>query len=195
MKIVMATNNQNKLKEAREIFDSLGIVIISQKEAGIAIEPEENGKTFAENALIKAHAVYDLLKCPVIADDSGLCVDALDGRPNVYSARYAPEGQQCEKLLQELENIPENQRTAQFVTVIAFLDENGKEILCEGVCQGAIGFEKKGTNGFGYDPVFLYQGKSFAELSADEKNAISHRGIALRKLYEILKERSLNHAE
>ncbi|MDE6708726.1 MAG: RdgB/HAM1 family non-canonical purine NTP pyrophosphatase [Oscillospiraceae bacterium] len=195
MKIVMATNNQNKLKEAREIFDSLGIAIISQKEAGITIEPEENGKTFAENALIKAHAVYDLLKCPVIADDSGLCVDALDGRPNVYSARYAPEGQQCEKLLQELENIPENQRTAQFVTVIAFLDENGKEILCEGVCQGAIGFEKKGTNGFGYDPVFLYQGKSFAELSADEKNAISHRGIALRKLYEILKERSLNHAE
>ncbi|MDE7093723.1 MAG: RdgB/HAM1 family non-canonical purine NTP pyrophosphatase [Oscillospiraceae bacterium] len=195
MKIVMATNNQNKLKEAREIFDSLGIAIISQKEAGITIEPEENGKTFAENALIKAHAVYDLLKCPVIADDSGLCVDALDGRPNVYSARYAPEGQQCEKLLQELENIPENQRTAQFVTVIAFLDENGKEILCEGVCQGAIGFEKKGTNGFGYDPVFLYQGKSFAELSADEKNAISHRGIALRKLYEILKERSLNHVE
>ncbi|MDE6777389.1 MAG: RdgB/HAM1 family non-canonical purine NTP pyrophosphatase [Oscillospiraceae bacterium] len=195
MKIVMATNNQNKLKEAREIFDSLGIAIISQKEAGITIEPEENGKTFAENALIKAHAVYDLLKCPVIADDSGLCVDALDGRPNVYSARYAPEGQQCQKLLQELENIPENQRTAQFVTVIAFLDENGKEILCEGVCQGAIGFEKKGTNGFGYDPVFLYQGKSFAELSADEKNAISHRGIALRKLYEILKERSLNHAE
>ncbi|MDE5736736.1 MAG: RdgB/HAM1 family non-canonical purine NTP pyrophosphatase [Oscillospiraceae bacterium] len=195
MKIVMATNNQNKLKEAREIFDSLGIAIISQKEAGITIEPEENGKTFAENALIKAHAVYDLLKCPVIADDSGLCVDALNGRPNVYSARYAPEGQQCEKLLQELENIPENQRTAQFVTVIAFLDENGKEILCEGVCQGAIGFEKKGTNGFGYDPVFLYQGKSFAELSADEKNAISHRGIALRKLYEILKERSLNHVE
>ncbi|MDE6005061.1 MAG: RdgB/HAM1 family non-canonical purine NTP pyrophosphatase [Oscillospiraceae bacterium] len=195
MKIVMATNNKNKLKEARDIFNSLGIEIISQKEAGISIEPEENGKTFAENALIKAHAVHDLLKCPVIADDSGLCVDALDGRPNVYSARYAPEGQQCQKLLQELENIPENQRTAQFVAVIAFVDKNGKEILCEGVCHGAIGFEEKGSNGFGYDPVFLYQGKSFAELSAEEKNAISHRGLALRKLYEIIKERSMNHAE
>ncbi|MDE5792169.1 MAG: RdgB/HAM1 family non-canonical purine NTP pyrophosphatase [Oscillospiraceae bacterium] len=195
MKIVMATNNKNKLKEARDIFNSLGIEIISQKAAGISIEPEENGKTFAENALIKAHAVHDLLKCPVITDDSGLCVDALDGRPNVYSARYAPEGQQCQKLLQELENIPENQRTAQFVAVIAFLDKNGKEILCEGVCHGAIGFEEKGSNGFGYDPVFLYQGKSFAELSAEEKNAISHRGLALRKLYEILKERSMNHAE
>ncbi|MDE6658418.1 MAG: RdgB/HAM1 family non-canonical purine NTP pyrophosphatase, partial [Oscillospiraceae bacterium] len=183
------------LKAARDIFNSLGIEIISQNEAGISIEPEENGKTFAENALIKAHAVHDLLKCPVIADDSGLCVDALDGRPNVYSARYAPEGQQCQKLLQELENIPENQRTAQFVAVIAFVDKNGKEILCEGVCHGAIGFEEKGSNGFGYDPVFLYQGKSFAELSAEEKNAISHRGLALRKLYEILKERSMNHAE
>ena len=191
MKIVMATNNQNKLKEAREIFSSLGIEIISQKEAGANINPEENGKTFAENALIKARAVYDLLKCPVIADDSGLCVDALDGRPNVYSARYAPEGKQCEKLLQELKHIPENQRTAQFVAVIAFLDENGKETLCEGVCQGTIGFEEVGTNGFGYDPIFLYQGKSFAELSSEEKNAISHRGLALRKLYEILKERSM----
>lgn len=195
MKVVMATNNQNKLKEAREIFYSLGIEIISQKEAGANIEPEENGKTFAENALIKAHAVYDLLKCPVIADDSGLCVDALNGKPGVYSARYAPEGQQCEKLLHELDNIPMEQRTARFMTVIAFLDENGKEILCEGICNGTIGFEKRGTNGFGYDPVFMYEGKSFAELSSDEKNAVSHRGLALRNLYEILKERSIQNAE
>lgn len=195
MKVVMATNNQNKLKEAREIFYSLGIEIISQKEAGANIEPEENGKTFAENALIKAHAVYDLLKCPVIADDSGLCVDALNGKPGVYSARYAPEGQQCEKLLHELDNIPMEQRTARFMTVIAFLDENGREILCEGICNGTIGFEKRGTNGFGYDPVFMYEGKSFAELSSDEKNAVSHRGLALRNLYKILKERSIQNAE
>ena len=186
MKIVLATNNQNKLREAREIFTPLGIEILSQKEAGVSVNPEENGKTFAENALIKANAVYELVKLPVIADDSGLCVDALNGEPGVYSARYAPENLLCETLLKNMQNVPEEQRTAKFVTAVAFIDETGQEIILEGECAGKIGFEKRGTHGFGYDPVFMYGEKSFAELSPDEKNAVSHRGKAFRKLYAYL---------
>ncbi|MEE5992475.1 MAG: RdgB/HAM1 family non-canonical purine NTP pyrophosphatase [Oscillospiraceae bacterium] len=189
MKVVMATNNSNKLCEAREILSPLGIEVISQKDAGVSVNPEENGTTFAENAKIKADAVYALVKCPVIADDSGLCVDALNGEPGVYSARYAPEGLLCETLLENMKDIPKEKRSARFVTDIVFLDENGNATVCEGTCEGVIGFEKRGTNGFGYDPVFMYGEKSFAELSAEEKNAVSHRGNALRKLYEMLKER------
>jgi len=189
MKVVMATNNSNKLREAREILSPLGIEVISQKDAGVSVNPEENGTTFAENAKIKADAVYALVKCPVIADDSGLCVDALNGEPGVYSARYAPEGLLCETLLENMKDIPKEKRSARFVTDIVFLDENGNATVCEGTCEGVIGFEKRGTNGFGYDPVFMYGEKSFAELSAEEKNAVSHRGNALRKLYEMLKER------
>lgn len=183
----MATNNQNKLREAREIFSPLGIEILSQKDAGISVNPEENGKTFAENALIKAKSVYELVKLPVIADDSGLCVEALNGAPGVYSARYAPEGLLCETLLKNMQDIPADQRAAKFVTAVAFIQEDGKEVILEGECCGTIGFEKHGTNGFGYDPVFMYGEKSFAELSAEEKNAVSHRGRAFRKLYEYLK--------
>lgn len=185
MKIVMATNNQNKLREAREIFSPLGIEILSQKEAGISVNPEENGTTFAENALIKARAVYELVKIPVIADDSGLCVDALNGAPGVYSARYAPEGLLCETLLANMKDVSD--RSAKFVTDVAFIDENGTEAVLEGVCPGMIGFEKRGTNGFGYDPVFIYEGKSFAELDSEQKSAVSHRGQAFRKLYDYLK--------
>jgi len=187
MKIIMATNNQNKLREAREIFSSLGIEILSQKDAGISVNPEETGETFAENALIKARAVYDLIHLPVIADDSGLCVDALNGAPGVYSARYAPENLLCETLLENMKDIPSEQRSAKFVTVVAFINENGQEITLEGSCQGVIGFEKRGSHGFGYDPVFMYGDKSFAELEPEQKNAISHRGMAFRNLYAYLK--------
>ncbi len=182
----MATNNQNKLREAREIFSPLGIEILSQKDAGVSVNPEENGQTFAENAFIKAKAVYELVKLPVIADDSGLCVDALNGAPGVYSARYAPEGLLCETLLKNMQEIPADQRTAKFVTAVAFIEKDGKKVILEGECHGTIGFEKRGTNGFGYDPVFMYGEKSFAELSAEEKNAVSHRGQAFRKLYDYL---------
>ncbi len=188
MKIVMATNNQNKLREAQEIFSPLGIEILSQKDAGVSVNPEENGTTFAENALIKARAVYALVKLPVIADDSGLCVDALNGAPGVYSARYAPEGQLCETLLKNMQHVPEEQRTARFVTDVAFIDQNGKETVLEGFCPGMIGFEKRGVNGFGYDPVFLYGSQTFAELESEQKNAVSHRGAAFRKLYDYLKK-------
>lgn len=189
MKLVMATNNANKLREAQEILSPLGFEVISQREAGVHTEPEENGSTFAENAEIKARAVHALVHCPVVADDSGLCVDALDGAPGVYSARFAPEGEHCAKLLQVLDGVPEEKRGARFVTAIVFLDADGGLTTCEGECRGSIGYAEQGTNGFGYDPVFMYGERSFAELSAEEKNAVSHRGAALRRLYETLKER------
>ena len=184
-KIVFATNNANKLREASEILAPLGIEVISQREAGADCEPEENGTTFAENAMIKAKSVYDIVRIPVFADDSGLCVDALDGRPGVYSARYAPKGQECEKLLEEMKDIPDENRTASFQCVIAYIDDNCN-FTVNGSCVGKIGYEEKGTNGFGYDPVFVVGEKTMAEMTAEEKNALSHRGAALRALYEML---------
>lgn len=188
-KLVMATNNANKLREAREILSPLGIEILSQKEAGADCEPEENGKTFAENALIKAQAVYDIVKLPVIADDSGLCVDALDGRPGVYSARYAPKGQECAKLLEEMKDVPDDKRQAAFQCVIAYIDENTKFTVSGATIGGKIGYEQRGTNGFGYDPVFLCGDKTMAEMTAEEKNAQSHRGAAMKALYEQLSKK------
>ena len=188
-KLVMATNNANKLREAREILSPLGIEVLSQREAGADCDPEENGATFAENAYIKAKAVYETVGLPTIADDSGLCVDALDGGPGVYSARYAPEGQHCAKLLSEMKEVPDEKRGAAFKCTICFLNENGHTELT-GECRGAIGHEMSGTNGFGYDPVFVVGDRTMAELSADEKNEISHRGAALRELYRFLKERN-----
>ncbi len=184
-KIVFATNNANKLREAAEILAPLGIEVISQREAGADCEPEENGVTFAENAMIKAKAVFDIVKIPVFADDSGLCVDALDGRPGVYSARYAPKGQECAKLLDEMKDIPDDKRNASFQCVIAYVDENSS-FTVNGACFGKIGYEEKGENGFGYDPVFVCGEKTMAEMTAEEKNAVSHRGAALTALYKML---------
>lgn len=188
-KVILATNNQNKLREVRQILEPLGITVLSQKEAGVSVDPEENGTTFEANAEIKARAVYDIAHCPVIADDSGLCVDALDGAPGVYSARYAPEEILCETLLQNMQEVPEGERDAKFVCAIAFIDETGALTICRGECCGTIGFEKRGTGGFGYDPVFMYGEQSFAEVPAEMKNQVSHRANALKKLYEVMKER------
>lgn len=187
-KLVMATNNENKLREAREILSPLGIEVVSQREAGADCEPDENGATFAENAVIKARAVYDIVHLPVFADDSGLCVDALDGRPGVFSARYAPKGQECAKLLEEMKDVPDNMRRAYFECTIAYVDGRSVETM-SGECVGSIGFEEKGENGFGYDPVFLCGDKTLAEMSAEEKNKISHRGAALRRLHDFLEKR------
>ena len=187
-KIVMATNNANKLREAGEILAPLGIEVISQRDAGADIEPEENGTTFAENAMIKAKAVYDIVKIPVIADDSGLCVNALDGRPGVYSARYAPKGEECSKLIEEMKDVPDEKRGASFQCVIAYVDDNSC-FTVNGGCIGKIGYEEKGTNGFGYDPVFVCGDRTMAEMSAEEKNKLSHRGAALRALYEMLSKK------
>lgn len=188
MKVVMATNNRNKLREAREILAPLGIEVLSQQEAGADVEPEENGETFAENAMIKAKAVYEIVRCPVFADDSGLCVDALNGAPGVHSARYAPAGEECRKLLEEMQDVPDAERRAYFQCTIAYIDENGSGTMSAS-CVGKIGYEEQGTNGFGYDPVFLYNGRTLAEMSSEEKNEISHRGAALRLLYEVYQER------
>ena len=187
-KLVMATNNANKLREAREILAPLGIEVISQKEAGADIEADEIGDSFEENAVIKAQSVYDIVGLPVIADDSGLCVDALDGRPGVHSARYAPKGKECDRLLEEMKDVPEDERSARFECWLVYMDYDSIEVVT-GSCEGRIGFEKRGENGFGYDPVFISGERTLAEMSADEKNAISHRGAAMRALYDLLKER------
>lgn len=187
-KLVMATNNANKLREVREILSPLGIEVLSQREAGADCEPDESGETFEENALIKAQTIYDLVELPVIADDSGLCVDAMDGRPGVHSARYAPKGKECAKLLEEMKDVPDEKRTAAFVCTVCYMDDSGYAFMT-GTCKGSISHCEAGENGFGYDPVFLVGDRTMAELSAEEKNKISHRGAALRELYRYLKER------
>lgn len=194
-KIVMATNNANKLREVREILSPLGIDVISQAEAGISCDPEENGSSFSENSEIKAKAVYNAYaekkhgNIAVIADDSGLCVDVLDGRPGVYSARYAPKGQECTRLLDEMNDIPDERRTARFICDITYINVYGEDFHFEGICEGRISREKLGENGFGYDPVFMYGGRTLAEMTSEEKNNISHRAKALGSLYKFLKER------
>lgn len=190
-KIILASNNKGKIREIQEILTPLGYEIVSMKDSGIDIEIEENGKTFKENAGIKAKAIFDLKHTAVIADDSGLEVEYLNGAPGVYSHRYAgdnaTDADRNNKLLSELSGVPEDKRGAAFVCEICYIDETGREQYVRGECRGKIGFEPKGENGFGYDPLFMYGDKSFAELSAEEKNKISHRANALKKLCDILK--------
>ena len=156
------------------------------------LDVEETGTTFAENAELKARAFYEKTGKPVLADDSGLAVDALNGAPGVYSHRYAGEhatdADRCAKLLQELSGVPEQQRTARFLCAMCYIDATGDAHSFLGKVEGIIGMEPEGENGFGYDPVFRYQGKSFAVLTAEEKNAVSHRADALRQVYGYLEQ-------
>ncbi|MDP4119682.1 MAG: RdgB/HAM1 family non-canonical purine NTP pyrophosphatase [Bacillota bacterium] len=197
-KFIIATNNPHKLQEMSRILVPLGIEAISAKEAGFDLdEVEETGTTFMENSVIKAEAVFSKTGMPAIADDSGLTVDALNGEPGVYSARYACEHgnseANIEKLLLKLKDVPLEKRSAQFVTSICCILKNGEKIFANGTCSGTIGFEKRGESGFGYDPVFIAEsGKSFAELSDSEKDEISHRGNALRELSKKLSEIIVN---
>lgn len=192
MKIVAATTNKGKIREFGEILSELGYEVVSMHDEGIDVEVEETGSTFAENALIKARAVALLCDYPVIADDSGLCVDAMDGAPGIYSARFAGEDatdyDRNVKLLETLEG--EENRKAQYVAAIAYIAPDGTEITTEGTIEGEILTEEHGTGGFGYDPLFWCTeiNKCFGEATPDEKNAVSHRGRALKKLCEILKE-------
>lgn len=191
MKIVVATKNSNKIKEISEIFEPLGFQVVSQTEAGIDIDVEETGDTFEKNARLKAKAVAMICDDYVLADDSGLCVDALDGRPGVMSARYAGEGasdtHKIIKLLGEMEN--KTDRRAKFVTSMVFIFPDGSEIVTTGEVHGKIAFSPEGENGFGYDPIFISDElkKTFAMATAEEKNSVSHRGRALKALYERLK--------
>lgn len=193
MKVILASNNKNKIREMSQILEPFGMEVISQRDAGADFEVEENGTTFRENAEIKAAAVFERLNVPVIADDSGLMVDALGGAPGVYSHRYAGENatdkDRCQKLLSELSDVPEEKRTARFVCEICFIDEKGERHFFTGKCEGIIGTEENGENGFGYDPVFYVDGVSLAEMTDDEKNSISHRGEALRLMKKYLEER------
>lgn len=188
MKIILASNNKNKLREFRNILEPLGYEVLTQSEAGADIEADETGTTFEENAYIKAKAAYDITHLPVIADDSGLEVDALGGEPGIYSARYAEEGQRCAKVLSKLEGVPDEKRTARFVCAVCYIDEKGDSFTVKGTCEGKIGYEKRGTNGFGYDPIFMYGDRSFAELSAEEKDSVSHRANALKLFEEKIKK-------
>ncbi len=191
MRVVLASNNKNKLREIKEILKPLGYDVISQADAGVEIEVEETGVTFEENALLKAEAVYRICKEAVISDDSGLEVDFLNKAPGVYSHRYAGENatdrDRCDKILAELGGIPKNKRTARFVCVIQFINKDGTVKTARGECEGIIGEKIAGSNGFGYDPIFMVGERSFAEISSEEKNKISHRANALKKLAEILK--------
>jgi len=189
MKVLAATGNKGKIREFSQILSPLGFETVSPKDIGLDIDPEETGTTFAENAKIKALAFMHASNMPVIADDSGLMVDFLNGAPGIYSARYCDgsDADRCDKLLKNMESA-EN-RTARFVSSVCMAFPDGKIIEAEGCCEGEINFSPVGENGFGYDPVFYIadMGKTVAQMSADEKNAISHRGKALRLLAEKLK--------
>ena len=189
MKLVIASNNKHKIAEIKAILSGKFDQILSLAEAGIEVDPEENGQTFAENALIKARACYELAGCACLADDSGLIVDALNGDPGVRSARYA--GEPCDdarnnqKLLANMEQVAD--RTAHFVSVVALVD-GAREVTAEGRTSGRILTEYRGDGGFGYDPLFYADelGKTYAEATAEEKNKISHRAKALEGLVKII---------
>ncbi len=191
MKVVLASNNKHKLKEIKEILKDFDYELVSKSEMGFIEETIEDQDTFEGNSYKKAKEVSDKFSCIAIADDSGLMVDALSGEPGVYSARYSSEGtdeKNNEKLLKNMKDV-ENRR-AKFVSVITMVFPNGDSIIARGEVHGRIGYELRGTDGFGYDPLFIENesNKTFAQLSAKEKNSISHRKRALDKLSEKLKE-------
>ena len=187
MDFVLASKNPNKLREMAAILEKSGVRLRLQSELGVDIDVEENGKTFEENAFIKAEAVAKAAGLPAIADDSGLAVDALDGAPGIYSARYGGDACQNDKeryelLLKNLESVPDEQRTARFVCVIAAVWPDGKRLCARGTCEGTILRRPGRDNGFGYDPVFYVpeEGCTFSEMPPERKNEISHRANALR---------------
>lgn len=195
MKIVVASGNKAKLREIAQIFK--GYDIVSMQEAGFTQDIDETGETFEENALIKARAVSEALHCAALADDSGLCVDALGGAPGVHSARFCgrhgDDAANNRLLLEKLKDVPEKERTAYFESCVALVFENGENITASGRTYGRILEREEGGGGFGYDPLFFScdLGKSFGVAAPEEKNAVSHRGRALAALAQKLKERGL----
>lgn len=199
MKIIFATGNQGKMREIREIMKDLPVEVLSMKEAGITVDIDENGTTFEENAAIKARTVYQAanqlgLQGIVIADDSGLEIDALNKEPGIYSARYmgedTPYSEKNKNLIDRLEGVEDDKRTARFVCAIAAVLPDGETVTTRATIEGRIGYEEMGTNGFGYDPIFYvpeYQ-CSTAELTMEQKNAISHRGKALKAMKETIQK-------
>lgn len=191
---VVASHNQHKIREFARILAPLHIEIITPSQCGgEGIDPVEDGETFEANAIIKATAFAKTLQMPALADDSGICVDALGGAPGVYSARYSggSDDDNNELLLKQLEGVPFEQRTARYVCVICCAYPDGSYFTVRGECEGRIGFDYRGENGFGYDPLFYFDsGKTFAEISGEEKDLLSHRGKALRELAKCLENKS-----
>ena len=195
MRVVLASKNPHKLVEIRQITDKFGFDLVLQSELDVDIDVEETGKTFEENSLIKAKAVMEATGLPAIADDSGIAVEALNGEPGIYSARYGFDETLDDRgrmmlLLKNTENVPDGQRQAQFVCVITFITPDGTTIQARGEIHGELTREPRGQNGFGYDPIFYYPplGMTTAELPSEVKNQVSHRGNALRILNDKLKE-------
>ena len=195
MKVVLASKNRHKLVEISKITEQFDMELVLQSELGVDIEVEENGTTFEENSLIKAKAVMEATGMPALADDSGIAVDALNGEPGIYSARYGfddtlDDWGRLLLLLKNTEHVPDGERQAKFVCVITMITPEGKVIQARGEIHGELLREARGENGFGYDPIFYYppKGKSTAEMSPEEKNEVSHRANALKVFYEKLKE-------
>ena len=195
MKVVLASKNPHKLEEISKITEKFGIELVLQSAFGVDIDVEENGTTFEENSYIKAAAVMQATGLPALADDSGIAVDALNGEPGIYSARYGfddtlDDHGRMMLLLKNTEHVPDGQRQAKFVCVITMVAPDGKTIQARGEVHGELTREPRGENGFGYDPIFYYPpaGCTTAELPPEEKNAVSHRGNALKLFYEKLKE-------
>lgn len=191
-KIVFATTNDGKIKEIKEILADFDVEVVSMKEMNIDVDVEENGTTFEENSLIKARSISKLTGLPALADDSGLEVDYLNGEPGVYSARYLGRDTDYDYknnyIIDKLKDAKDEERSARFVCVISLVLPDGREFVKKGVMEGRIGYEIKGENGFGYDPIFYLPqyGKTSAEISAEEKNKISHRGKALSTMKELI---------
>ena len=196
-RIIFATGNEGKLREIRDILADLGIEVVSMKAAGITADIVEDGKTFEENAIIKVKAIHELTGEMVMADDSGLEIDYLNKEPGVYSARYMGEDTSYHiknmNLVERLAGVPDEQRTARFVCAMALITKEGQILTTKGNFEGRIGYEEKGENGFGYDPIFYVPefGCYSAELSPEQKNAISHRGKALRLMKEEIQKLNL----
>ena len=195
MKVVLASKNEHKLREISKITEKFGIELVLQSELGIDLDVEETGTTFEENSFIKAEAVMKATGLPALADDSGIAVDALNGEPGVYSARYGfddtlDDWGRLELLLKNTEHVPDGQRQAQFVCVITMVTPQGQVIQARGEIHGELTRAPKGENGFGYDPIFYYPplGMTTAELPPEVKNQVSHRGNALKLFYEKMKE-------
>ncbi len=195
MKVVLASKNPHKLVEISKITERFGFELVLQSELGVDMDVEETGTTFEENSLLKAKAVMEATGLPAIADDSGIAVDALNGEPGIYSARYGFDDSLDDwgrllLLLKNTEHVPDGQRQAQFVCVITFITPDGQVIQARGEAHGELLRQAAGQGGFGYDPIFYYPplGKTFAEIPAEEKNKVSHRAIALNILNEKLKE-------
>ena len=195
MKVVLASKNPHKLVEINKITEKFGFELVLQSQLGVDIDVDENGTTFEENSFLKADAVMKATGLPALADDSGIAVDALDGEPGIYSARYGfdpslDDWGRLELLLKNTEHVPDGQRQAQFVCVITMVTPEGQVIQARGEIHGELTRQPLGENGFGYDPIFFYPplGKTTAELTPEEKNAVSHRANALKIFYEKLKE-------